>query len=419
MGGARLGVDWGTHSSKWCYQGILGQAIVGQIWDSTIWRTGDHLVLYPLTSYYESGFGERGIKRRIIDDTDQPFWEGTRRRLGVTLGEAVVFSLFALLRDAFYRINARKREIPKHICFSHPNWVDAHSQSALQNFREAVAIAVSSFAETESGPHVDDSIHMAIEEVRGLVKRNFDRRFVHGNDAGGGRFTWSLMFESCAAGLPYLSESEPELFDGGTIPTNRFEQSRKFLVVDIGAGSTDVGYMLRVIKPNPVTGKPDKPALLWTKAAPAFERAGNWLTDKIFEEWTNRGDKRTKEEAEIYKTSGATDWYQSAYVADWCESIAQRVENYARTIIEEDSRYIRNQAPLHIILTGGSSAVSPIERCLETRLSHLLSAFCRARVLRAPIRSFSAVEGYNRERFAQLAVCVGASHPHAVDLKPL
>jgi hypothetical protein len=44
---------------------------------------------------------EIALKRKLIQDPDQSFWEGPRPKLGVTLGEAVVFSpsvYFSMLR---------------------------------------------------------------------------------------------------------------------------------------------------------------------------------------------------------------------------------------------------------------------------------------------------------------------------------
>lgn len=33
-----LGVDWGTHSSKWAFQRPAANPIVGSIWDSAVSR---------------------------------------------------------------------------------------------------------------------------------------------------------------------------------------------------------------------------------------------------------------------------------------------------------------------------------------------------------------------------------------------
>src|SRR5262249_22478981 len=96
MPGAFLGIDWGTHSSKWCYQDAAGKRVVGRIWDSRVWRHEDQLSIFPLRARFQAGQGEAALKRKLINDPDQPFWEGQRRRLGVSLGESVVFSLMSL-----------------------------------------------------------------------------------------------------------------------------------------------------------------------------------------------------------------------------------------------------------------------------------------------------------------------------------
>src|SRR5205823_653158 len=96
---------------------------------------------------------------------------------------------------------------------------------------------------------------------------------------------------------------------------------RKILVIDIGAGSTDAGYMLRTIRVDPKTNEPSQPILIWLPAAAALEMAGTWLTDRIHEDWRQQGRRATREEAEDYKTSGTTDWYSKPYVRKWCGEI--------------------------------------------------------------------------------------------------
>lgn len=87
-----IGVDWGTHSSKWCYQNSRNEVIIGGIWDSRVWRNNDQLELYVMDRRYEGARGEEALKGKLIHDPDQPFWHGERPRLGVSLGEAIVFS---------------------------------------------------------------------------------------------------------------------------------------------------------------------------------------------------------------------------------------------------------------------------------------------------------------------------------------
>ena len=84
---------------------------------------------------------ETGLKRKLIQDPDQSFWDGPRPKLGVTLGEAVVFSILALLLDA-ERVTKRKklslRGIPLTVRFSPPNWIEDTNIRDLQYFRDAM-----------------------------------------------------------------------------------------------------------------------------------------------------------------------------------------------------------------------------------------------------------------------------------------
>lgn len=78
---------------------------------------------------------------------------------------------------------------------------------------------------------------------------------------------WRYLVESCAAGLPYLRtivlNSPPGVPGLG-----------KLLVVDVGAGSTDIGYMLRTISVNSSSEN-----LLYFTPAPTCPIAGNKLTE--------------------------------------------------------------------------------------------------------------------------------------------
>jgi hypothetical protein len=64
------------------------------------------------------------------------------------------------------------------------------------------------------------------------------------------KIKWELVCESCAAGFAYILEGEPGTFEEDLTRFPANERIRKILVVDVGAGSTDAGYMLRVIRPR-------------------------------------------------------------------------------------------------------------------------------------------------------------------------
>ena len=58
------------------------------------------------------------------------------------------------------------------------------------------------------------------------------------------------MFESCAAGFPYLLQHDRDTFEDTLrkFPVSR--RLRKVLVVDVGAGSSDAGYLVRTVRPE-------------------------------------------------------------------------------------------------------------------------------------------------------------------------
>src|SRR5207253_45792 len=112
------------------------------------------------------------------------------------------------------------------------------------------------------------------------------------------------------AGFPYLLEGDAEEYEK---PKSDVSLSvRKILVVDIGAGSTDAGYMLRTVQV-----KSGKPLLVWLPPSAALDKAGRWLTDHILADWAQSGRGKTITEAELYKTSGSTDWYRKPFVDEW------------------------------------------------------------------------------------------------------
>jgi hypothetical protein len=440
MSEACIGVDWGTHSSKWCYQDLERRTLVGDLWDSQVWRVEGHLAMFPILRHYRGECGESGLKRKLIDDPDQPFWDGARPKLGASLGEAIVFSLLCLLCDAHAALSERglgvKDRGPVSVRFSHPNWVTADSVAALQSYRDAVVVALSAFQEeVEAGPSAD-SFQLPIDQLRDVVARHrpcaqdleplplmYDHAaYARCLKGRAGSVEWELVFESCAAGFPYLVESEPDVFSPDDFADAQYERWRKILVVDIGAGSTDAGYMLRTVRLDSRTEEPESPLLIWLPAAPGFGMAGNWLTDKIRDDWISAGrPSTTRVEAEDYKISGVTDWYAKPYVEEWCRSIAARVAEYMRRV--PDNARLPRKPALELVITGGSSAVQPVKPSLiqavvqalkDRGIQPLLSEATSP--LGTSIPSLGSA-GYSDIQCAQLAVCFGASHPWMADLK--
>jgi hypothetical protein len=235
--------------------------VVGSIWDSSICRGGDNLQILTLDREFPGQDREVALKRKLIQDPDQSFWEGPRPKLGVTLGEAVVFSILCLLLDAKRTLASRRSRFQASslvIRFSHPNWVSEENVRALGSFRDAAVVAMSIFLEGirhKSGPQ---EISIAVDLLRKTVQRHrpaadrlppFPPQYIHGkylrcSQGVLNEIKWELVFESCAAGFPYILEGEPETFVGDLkkFPANK--RIRKILVIDVGAGSTDAGYMV-------------------------------------------------------------------------------------------------------------------------------------------------------------------------------
>ena len=434
---AYIGVDWGTHSSKWCYQDSNGKVVVGGIWDSRVWRIGDCLAMFPVSRRYVGDHGVNALKRKLIHDPGQAFWHGERSDIQASLGEAVVFSLSTLLLDAVAKLKSSGIDVAKaeklKIRFSHPNWITPDAVAALQCYRDAAVIALSvSKSGLKDAVGENEGFSVPLVALKKLINERMQhaaklerfpreyeykayRRCANGIDDGVG---WEFVFESAAAGFPYVAEMEPDLFAGDT--TSSDAKFRKILVVDIGAGSTDAGYMLRTIRLDPNTKQPMEPILIWLPAAAALDMAGTWLTDQIYADWHQRGRKTTRTEAEDYKTSGVTDWYAHPYVTKWCTDIATHVAHYMSGV--RDTMRLPHKPFLEVVVTGGSSAVTPVKKSLLDGVKDALlkreigaGVVDGTEVIKPYLAAF-AQGGYSETQMAQLAVSLGASHPRMVDL---
>lgn len=170
---AYLGVDWGTHSSKWCYQDSSGRVVVGEIWDSQVWRIKDSLAMFPLSRRYSGEHGVAALKRKLIRDPGQAFWSGERSDIEATLGEAVVFSLATLLLDAVTKLRLGGIEIGKaeHLTvrFSHPNWITPEAVAALQCYRDAAVVALSVPKSGLVGAVLENGFYAPLSTLRSLI----------------------------------------------------------------------------------------------------------------------------------------------------------------------------------------------------------------------------------------------------------
>jgi len=155
--------------------------------------------------------------------------------------------------------------------------------------------------------------------------------------------TWRFIVESGAAGIPYLRVMQ--------LPRQRgIGGLGKLLVVDVGAGSTDVGYMLRTT--NLESGEP---IFYHLRPAPAFPIAGNQLTEDLLKHYRAQNRRMGYREAEAQKTSG-TSWCNLPFVRAWRKQICDHVETYVLGI--PDDRWLPVEKPLNVVVTGGSGLVA-------------------------------------------------------------
>lgn len=363
------GIDWGTHSSKWAF--FRGQdhtaPVVGPIRNSNLLRQDNRLTFSPLSDLRLKTI--HSIKKRIINDPASPFWDGLRLDTQTTIGEAVAFSLVNLLKDLAAELikggMLRGPETPWDIGFSLPNWVEQEDEvqrMALRHFHQAVMVALAIFAHVELGKLPNPGEPFSIEQWRSLVA-GFVEEFQSSDSAGWGdgeqgisaetlarkdtyrvgSLRCSYIVESCAAGLPYLKAM-------GDPRDDDTPKMRKLLVVDVGAGSTDIGYMLRTI------GRDHQWVMNYFTPGNTHGLAGDDLTERIQRGLRDAGRSDVSfEEAQAEKERGVGgDWLATV---DWIQGIARHSADYIRVI--DDTLRLPYDPPLEIILTGGSGPSIP------------------------------------------------------------
>lgn len=414
MNKVNVGIDWGTHSSKWFVESQDEEREFSPvILDSALSLENENLVF----------IGDRqGLKRKvadlkqvlIVDPLGPDFWEAPRYDTKTSLGEVVAFSLVSILghlkktKGRDFLKPSQERSIS--VRFSAPNWVEPTEpqKKAIQNFGSAAAIALY----IACGGIVDMPDIPVAGEPYPISKwkraccealENIPKKGVEPYDRRGARplhgipnLSYSLVAESCAAGLPYVVED-------WTVDKKGI---RKLLVVDIGAGSTDVGYMLRTTPP--AGGQ----MFLYLPPAPALHVAGKYLTDRILERERAAGRNIVFDDAETLKTT-TRDWQKEAFVKTWVETIVNHVTSYIRGL--PDPRFLKNAeyGPLNLVLTGGSSQIEALTKSLTERMNEILRIRINVAPKVLPGKLFPTPEDS-----ARMAVAVGASSNQLPNLKP-
>jgi len=410
-----IGIDWGTHSSKWSLVSNSGTRV--ELISSNLFCSPNELILSP-----KEGDGDRDqVVRRlkgvlIQDPLGQDFWGAQRKDTGTSLGEAIAFSLCSLICASIGR--ARKDAVDAdygdiELGLSFPNWIadrDRGSLVAAQNFCEAVDVAVRvlsdqrqqelplphrSFAKAKWKEMVASVRTAKARSVQELTVEDMTSTLFKADNNG---LSWRFLVESGAAGIPYLRAMETEAVPGTP-------GLAKLLVIDIGAGSTDVGYMLRVMRRD--SGKPN---FYFFRPATSFPEAGEVLTRSLMHHNMAKGKAMPFAEAEATKIQ-STGWHKLAFVQAWIDRISDYVREYMEGV--PDERWLPMPVALNVVLTGGSSLVPG----LKARIKEGVIEALRARRCKQSVLDKVSVADRYRPRFdfrteaeiAQRAVCIGAA----------
>ncbi len=407
---ALLGVDWGTHSSKWFWkvEEADGSSTDGKfkILRSDVPLEDGALGMFvdapPKGSTFKSN-----LKRRIIQQPDAPFWNGPLKDIGMTTGELVAYSLWRLARDAYQNFVAEVGSAPPRvdIRFSLPNWVDGReSAQARACYEQAARIACSLFRlgdfggplqvppsdwhdrVTEALSALGISDQMPVDYAQDGFARIVQKIFTIDD-----RVEFRFVAESSAAGLAGLRKTTQ-------LPPGYLH---KILVIDVGAGSSDIGYVIRSVNRDD-----GREGLSQLPPAGTCGIAGEELTKRIAEIFRAKGMAIGIDEAEGRKVNGpVNDWIGHPAINDWINSIASHVSEYVLGI--QDENWLPTVTPpLDVLVTGGSAAVQGLRDALATAAEAAL----RSRFGDAATRTISLglPSPYDREA-NRLAVAIGAA----------
>lgn len=377
---ALLGIDWGTHSSKWACWTVSGRSFLPKmpLYNSDLLCDGDAITFSPPLDAQDDQSVTRGLKGLlIVDPRGTPFWGVDREDTRTSLGEAVCFSMCCLLTDAIGSLPAslQRADHNLHIVFSFPNWLvdqSRDSKAATQRFCDAVSVALRIVFGTDPkdlpSPHKKFSIRSWKELVN--TARQGPAAVIHEQlnienvtqlsfQLADIPVTWGFLTESGAAGLPYLRAMKIHSVPGAP-------GLAKLLVIDVGAGSTDVGYMLRV-----KNRQTNKEKLYFFPPASSFPVAGNQLTREIMKHFRARSEPLTVAEAEARKLQ-RTNWHSLPFANAWKEKIAEHVREYVEGI--KDGIWMPLPVPLNVVLTGGSGLVPGLKELVQDAVNQAFQA---------------------------------------------
>ena len=418
---ASIGIDWGTHSSKWTWTWSESESSKIAEGPYKILRSevclekdvGNKIFLSDEAPQRGSVYVS-SIKGKLIKNPDAPFWAGPQKRVRLTLGELVSFSLWFLLGEAYQNLYASVGNRPDEIDvrFSLPNWVDiAEGAVGRACYEQATSVACYLFA---SDPGAWQAVSRPMREkwqelVQSALKvldisddceidtdRQGFRSMLQRTHGAAGGVRFRFVAESSAAGLAGLRRTDEE--------ENKY--LRKILVVDVGAGSTDIGYVIRSVPPKDVG---TSEALCQLPPANTCQIAGEDLSRRIVEIYRSQGRDISLDEAEIIKIAGEdSEWLTHQAVTDWIHGIAEHVRGYVYGI--PDRRWLRYLPGLQVLVTGGSGVVAGLrEAILSAAADGLRQRGISSSVIGATIPISLALEGPAAQDANRLAVALGAA----------
>jgi hypothetical protein len=389
---------------------------------SDLLHDGGCLVFSPKASSVQD---KDNLIRRLKGDLIQhigriPFWgRDDRPDSGTSLGEAVVFSLVCLLAEGnrmLAKVKAQPGPDQTEVGFSFPNWLAEESRQAseaAQNFSDAVTVAI----HIVSAHPIDElpvrgkafSIQTLKEwtSASRAATQSDQRRLLSIEEANTRIFTfganvpeWRFIVESGAAGLPYLRAMKLKDRRG-------VAGLAKLLVIDVGAGSTDVGYMLKTS--NIRTGAA---TFYYFHPASTFAEAGNALTEELRKHYRAQNKPISWAEAEAQKVSRSA-WHKLPFVQLWIRHICDHVAQYVAGV--PDQRWLPLPVELQVVVTGGSGLVPGLKDQLHTAVTESLNGRHFDRQTCDAVRVVDRYEPrFNLEseaEVARMAVCFGAADP--------
>lgn len=432
-----FGIDWGTHSSKWVVDIVFNKKrniVKSGLIRSDLLFHNKEITISPSDYYTPRKKEAKPLKGLISNYPFGTFWKAGKKELediGMSLGMGVVFSICSLFGDSMRELKNQKLTFDRttniEIGFSFPNWMwdnDDESRVAVNNYHQAIYVACYLFElyrnklPIPSKPYniskwkalVDECLKKctSLHDMDIQISEMTAHEYKLGEVRKKNQLTWKYLFESCAAGLPYLRNIDIQGPRG-------LPELGKLLVIDVGAGSTDIGYMIRTL--NRTTRKEN---LFYFTPAQTLNVAGNDLTKKIQDSFKTSGKPITFNEAENFKITNAPKWIGKSFARQWRRKIMKYVKEYITNI--PDKRWIDSeQAPLQTIITGGSGLVEGLEQEINIGVSDgLKQRGLSNAVARDVIFIDKVLSGWQfakKEEYARKAVAIGSSDRDKPSLK--